>query len=89
MLGWLTGRKRLDGGAERRLRVALAKAEERIIRAHVQNALSIMEAVAGGMPPGRALQLYLDELEVEEPQATIIARRVKARMEEDTADETD
>jgi hypothetical protein len=41
-----------------------------------------MDAVAGELPPGRALELYLDELEVDEPHATIIAQRVRARLEE-------
>jgi hypothetical protein len=67
--------------------VALAKAEERIVRTHVQNALHVMDAVAEEMKPGRALQVYLDELEVEEPQATIIAQRVKARLEEDAGED--
>jgi hypothetical protein len=83
MLGWLTKRRRLSTAGERRLMVALARAEERVIRAHVQNALHIMDAVAGEMKPGRALQLYLDELEVDEPEATIVAKRVKARLEEE------
>jgi hypothetical protein len=83
MLRWLTGRKRLSAEAERRLMVTMAKAEERVVRAHVQNALNVMEAVAGEMKPGRALQYYLDELEVDEPQATIVAQRVMARLEED------
>jgi hypothetical protein len=83
MLGWLTKRKRLSSAAERRLMVAMAKAQERVIRAHVQNALQIMEAVGGEMKPGRALQFYLDELEVDEPEATIIATRVKSRLEEE------
>jgi hypothetical protein len=89
MLGWLTKRRRMSGAVERRLMVAMAKAEERVIRTHVHNALQIMEAVAGEMKPGRALQLYLDELEVDEPQATIVAKRVKARLEEDVGDDDD
>jgi hypothetical protein len=83
MLGWLTKRRRLSGAAERRLMIALARSEEEVVRTHVQNALDVMDAVAGEMTPGRALQLYLDELEVDEPQATIVAKRVKARLEED------
>jgi hypothetical protein len=89
MLGWLTGRRKLSGAAERRLMVAMAKAQERVIRTHVQNALHIMEAVAGEMKPGRALQMYLDELEVDEPESTIIAKRVKARLEEEELLEDD
>jgi hypothetical protein len=83
MLGWLTKRRRLSAAAERRLMVAMAKAQERVIRTHVQNALHIMEAVAGELKPGRALELYLSELEVDEPESTIIAKRVKARLEEE------
>jgi hypothetical protein len=83
MLGWLTKRRRLGERAQRRLAVALARSEEEVVRTHVQNALDVMDAVAGELSPGRALQLYLDELEVDEPQATIVAKRVKARLEED------
>lgn len=83
MLGWLTKRRRLSAAAERRLMIALARAEEEVIRTHAQNALDVMDSVAGEMSPGRALQLYLDELEVDEPEATIVAKRVKARLDED------
>ncbi|CAN5666874.1 hypothetical protein BH23GEM9_BH23GEM9_31530 [soil metagenome] len=83
MLGWLRKRRRLSGASERRLMIALARAEEEVVRTHVQNALDVLDAVAREMPPGRALELYLDELDVEEPQATIIAQRVRARLEED------
>lgn len=63
--------------------VALARAEEEVVRTHVQNALDVMESVAGELSPGRALKVYLDELEVEEPQATIVVQRVRARLEEE------
>jgi hypothetical protein len=87
MLGWLTRRHRLSREAKRRLTVALARAEEKLVRTHAHNALDVMEAVAGEMKPARALQLYLDEMEVDEPQSTIIARRVKARFEDEGEDE--
>jgi hypothetical protein len=87
MLGWLTKRRRLSAGAERRLMIALARAEEEVVRTHAQNALDVMDSVAGEMSPGRALQLYLDELEVDEPEATIVAKRVKARLEDDDVDD--
>jgi hypothetical protein len=82
MLGWLRKRRRMAAVAERRLLVALARAEEELVRTHVQNALDVMDAVGGDMSPGRALDLYLDEMEVDEPQATIIAQRVRARLEQ-------
>lgn len=83
MLGWLRKRRRLSPASERRLMVALARAEEEVVRTHVQNALDVMESVAGELSPGRALKVYLDELEVEEPQATIVVQRVRARLEEE------
>jgi hypothetical protein len=86
MFGWLRKRKRLSSGAERRLMIALARAEEEVVRTHVQNALDVLEAVGSDMSPGRALELYLDELDVDEPHATIIAQRVRARLEEDEED---
>lgn len=82
MLGWLR-KRRLSPASERRLMVALARAEEEVVRTHVQNALDVMESVAGEMSSGRALKLYLDELEVDEPQATIVVQRVRARLDEE------
>jgi hypothetical protein len=83
MLGWLKKRRRLSSAAERRLMIALARAEEEVVRTHVQNALDVLDAVAADLSPGRALELYLDELDVEEPQATIVAQRVRARLEDE------
>lgn len=86
MLGWLRKRRRMGATAERRLLVALARAEEELVRTHVQNALDVMDAVATEMSPSRALELYLDELDIDDPHATIIAQRVRARLEEDDGD---
>lgn len=83
VMGWLTKRRRLSPAAERRLLIALARAEEEIVQAHVQNALDVIDAVDGEMKLIRALELYLDELELDEPQSTIIAQRVLARLKED------
>ena len=84
VMGWLKGRRRLTDAADRRLLIALARAEEEIVRTHVQNALEVIDAVAGEMTMGRALELYLDEADLDEPQSTIVARRVLARLEEET-----
>jgi hypothetical protein len=83
MLEWLRGRRRLSATAERRLMMTLARAEEELLRTHVQNALDVLEAVAGELSPKRALEIYLEEVDVDEPQRTIVARRVRARLEED------
>lgn len=80
MFGWLK-RQRMDEGVRRRLLIALARAEEELLETHVQNALDVVEAVGDSMPIGRAVELYLEALEPEEPRATIIAKRVLARLE--------
>jgi hypothetical protein len=82
VMGWLRKRRRLSVAAERRLLIALARAEEEMVRTHVQGALDVIEAVSGEMKMGRALELYLDELDIDEPQSTIIAQRVLARLED-------
>lgn len=86
MLGLFGGKRRVSGEADRRLMLSLARAEEQLIRTHVQNAIDVIEAVAGEMPMGRALELYLDELDVDEPESTIVAQRVLARLNEDEDD---
>ncbi|HSJ15219.1 MAG TPA: hypothetical protein VK939_12435 [Longimicrobiales bacterium] len=80
MFGWVK-RQRLGRAAQRRLLVALARAEEELIETHVQNALDVIEAVADELAIGRALELYLDALEPGEPRGSIIARRALARLE--------
>lgn len=63
--------------------IALARSEEELVRTHVQNALDVITAVAGEMRTNRALELYLDELELDEPQSTIVGQRVLARLDEE------
>ncbi|MEX0907322.1 MAG: hypothetical protein WD054_03245 [Gemmatimonadota bacterium] len=82
VFGWLK-RRRLSPRAERRLMIALARSEEELVRTHVQNALDVITAVAGEMRTNRALELYLDELELDEPQSTIVGQRVLARLDEE------
>jgi hypothetical protein len=82
VFSWLK-RQRMDEGARRRLLIALARAEEELIETHVQNALDVVEAVGDSLSIGRALELYLEALEPEEPRATIVAKRVLARLERD------
>jgi len=74
-------KQRLEESVRRRLLFALARAEEELIETHVQNALDVVAAVGDSLTVGRALELYLEALEPEEPRATIIAKRVLARLE--------
>lgn len=81
MLGWLRRRLRRDDAGRKRLVIALARAEEALIETHVENVLDIFEAVGDDIPLDRLLDIYLDAMEPREPRATIIARRVLARLE--------
>ena len=82
MISWWK-KQRLEDPVRRRLLFALARAEEELIETHVQNALDVVDAVGDSLPVGRALELYLEALEPEEPRATIVAKRVLARLERD------
>ncbi len=82
MFGWMKKRK-LSGRAQRRLMIALARAEEEILETHVANALAIMDALEGEMSMGHALELYLEAMDLGEVRETIVAKRVLARLEEE------
>jgi hypothetical protein len=73
-------RRKLSDEGEKRLVVALARAEESIIEAHVECALDVIEAVGEEMPIDRVLELYLDALEDNPQRAEIVARRVLSRL---------
>jgi len=61
--------------------IALARAEEDLIEVHVRNALDLFDAIGEEVPFDRALEVYLDAMDVAEPRASIVARRVMARLE--------
>jgi hypothetical protein len=82
MLRWLR-RRRLTEAAERRLLIALARAEEELVRTHVQNVMEVLDAVGQELPVRRAVELYLNEMELQDPRSTIIAQRVLARLEDE------
>ena len=73
-------RRRLSDEGQKRLVVALARAEETIIETHVENALDVIEAVGDEMPLDRVLELYLEALEENDQRSEIIARRVLSRL---------
>ena len=80
MLRWFR-RRRLSEGGQRRLAFALARAEETLIDTHARNVLDIHAAVGDETALTDVVELYLDTMEVAEPQASIIARRVLVRSE--------
>ncbi len=47
--------RKLPAAAERRMRLAQARAEEALVRTHVENALTFVDALADEMPFDRAI----------------------------------
>lgn len=68
------GRK-LEPAAERRLRLAQARAEEAIVRVHVDNALMCVDVLAEDMSFDRAIDTYVREMAIPEPLASTVATR--------------
>ncbi len=67
--------RKLSPVAERRLRLAQARAEEAIIRAHVDNALMFVDTLAEDLPFDRAIDTYVREMGISEPLASVVATR--------------
>ena len=68
-------RRKMEPAAERRLRLALARAEEAIVRSHVDNALMFVDVLAEDMTFDRAIDAYVREMAVPEPLASTVATR--------------
>jgi hypothetical protein len=68
-------KRKLEPAAERRLRLALARAEEAIIRAHVDNALMFVDVLAEDLTFDRAIDAYVREMAIPEPLASTVATR--------------
>ena len=76
------GRK-LDPNAERRLRLAQARADETIIRAHVDNALMFVDTLAEDLSFDRAIDTYVRVMGVPEPLASAVATRALVALGQD------
>ena len=76
-------RRKLEPAAERRLRLAQARAEEAIIRAHVDNALMFVDTLAEDMPFDRAIDSYIREMAIPEPLASVVATRTLVVLGQD------
>lgn len=73
-------RRKLSERGQKRLVVALARAEDTLIETHVENALDVIEAVGAELPVERVLEIYLEALEENPQRAEIVARRVLSRL---------
>lgn len=67
--------RKLEPAAERRLRLALARAEESIVRSHVDNALMFVDVLAEDLTFDRAIDTYVREMAIPEPLASTVATR--------------
>jgi hypothetical protein len=75
--------RKLDPAAERRLRLAQARAEESIIRAHVDNALMFVDTLTEDLTFDRAIDTYVREMAVPEPLASVVVTRTLVVLGQD------
>lgn len=73
----------MEPAAERRLRLAQARAEEAIIRTHVDNALMFVDTLAEDMTFDRAIDSYIREMAIPEPLASTVATRTLVVLGQD------
>jgi hypothetical protein len=76
-------RRKLEPAAERRLRLAQARAEEAIVRAHVDNALMFVDTLAEDLTFDRAIDSYIREMAIPEPLASVVATRTLVVLGQD------
>ena len=76
-------RRKLEPAAERRVRLAQARAEESIIRTHVDNALMFVDTLAEDMTFDRAIDSYIREMSIAEPLASTVATRALVILGQD------
>jgi hypothetical protein len=75
--------RKLSAPAERRLRLAQARAEESVVRAHVDNALMFVDTLAEEMSFDRAIDTYVRVMGIPEPLASMVATRALVTLGQD------
>ncbi len=75
--------RKIEPGAERRLRLAQARAEESIIRAHVDNALMFVDTLAEDLTFDRAIDSYVRQMSIPEPLSSTVATRTLVILGQD------
>ena len=75
--------RKLPATADRRLRLAQARAEEAIVRAHVDNALMFVDTLAEDLSFDRAIDTYIRAMGIPEPLASIVATRTLVVLGQD------
>ena len=67
--------RKLSADTEQRLRLAQARAEEALIRTHVENALLFVDTLSTDVGYERALDIYVRAMAVPDPLASVVATR--------------
>jgi hypothetical protein len=75
--------RKLSPTAERRLRLAQARAEESIVRTHVDNALMFVDTLAEDLSFDRAIDSYIRVMGIPEPLASTVATRALVVLGQD------
>jgi hypothetical protein len=75
--------RRLNTAAEKRMRLAQARAEESIIRVHVDNALMFVDTLAEDLPFDRAIETYVRVMGSPAPLASTVVTRSLVTLGED------
>ena len=75
--------RKLHPNAERRMRLAQARAEESVIRAHVDNALMFVDTLAEDLSFDRAIDSYIRVMGIPEPLASTVATRALVVLGQD------
>ena len=74
--------RKLSAEAEQRLRLVQARAEEALIRTHVDNALLFVDTLSTDVGYERALDIYVREMGVPDPLASVVATRALVALGE-------
>jgi len=74
--------RKLSTEVEQRLRLAQARADEAIVRVHVDNALLFVDALAPDVPFERALDIYVREMGLPDPAAAVVLTRALVALGE-------
>ena len=75
--------RKLSPAAESRQRLAHARAEEAIIRAHVDNALMFVDTLAEDLSFDRAIDTYVRVMGIPEPLSSVVATRTLVVLGQD------
>ena len=80
MFEWLR-RRRLSNEARKRLLLVAARAEEALYETHVANLLDLIDSLGEEVDLDRAMELYVEMVDLDEARASTVNTRLLARLE--------